>query len=324
MIISKTPLRMSFAGGGTDFKEYYKNATGSVISTTINKYVYVAVNKTFDDSIRVIYWKREEVKNVDDLEHNIVREALKWVGIYSGIEVFYTCDFSVGSAGIGLGSSSALAVGILNALYAFMGKDVSAEQLAKEACHIEIDVLSHPIGKQDQYAAAYGGFNHIQFFKNEDVSIEPIGTNELKEKLSKNLLLFYTGIPRISSDILLQQQNDIHKNKHYLNQLTQFVVEMKNALKNEDIYNFGEFLHEGWEIKKNLAQGITNEKIDCYYNQARRSGAFGGKILGAGGGGFLLLFCEERNRKRVQKELVELKEFNFEFENRGSKIIFYD
>jgi D-glycero-alpha-D-manno-heptose-7-phosphate kinase len=207
MIISKTPLRVSFAGGGSDLSVYYKHGCGSVVSTAIDKYIYITVNRKFDDLIRVSYSKTEMVKNVDEIEHNIIREALKLVGIETGIEVVYMGDIPLGTAGVGLGSSSSLAVGVLNALYASKGQNVSAEKLARDACRIEIDILKQPIGKQDQYIAAYGGLQHIRFNGDESVFVDPvICQRETKEQLNNKLLLFYTGITRVSSSILAEQE----------------------------------------------------------------------------------------------------------------------
>ena len=323
MIISRTPLRASFAGGGTDLAVYYKTGYGSVVSTAINKYIYITVNKKFDDLIRISYSKTEIVKNIEEIEHNIIKKALKIVGIEKGIEIVYMGDIPLGTAGIGLGSSSSLAVGVLNALYAYKGQHVSAEKLAQEACKIEIEMLQCPIGKQDQYAGAYGGFNYIQFNNDETVYIDPIiCQNGIKMKLNNNLLLFYTGITRVSSEILKEQKKNTLKNIDHLNKIAKLSEELKEALISNDLTAFGEILHQGWLLKMNLASGITNEKINQYYDKARRAGAIGGKILGAGAGGFLLLYCEKENRNKVRSVLYDLKETPFKFEPQGSKIIY--
>lgn len=323
MIISRTPLRISFAGGGSDLESYYKFKPGSVVSTAINKYIYITVNKKFDDLIRVSYSKTEMVESVDELEHNIIREALKMVGIEKKIEVVYMGDIPLGTAGIGLGSSSSLAVGVLNALHAFKGEHASAERLAREACEIEIDILGHPIGKQDQYAAAYGGFNYFQFNSDDSVYIDPIiCTNGIKQTLNKKLMLFFTGIERVSSDILAEQKEKTFNNINQLDEMVNLSNELKNNLINNDLGKFGEILHQGWLRKRNLASGITNAKINEYYERARKVGAKGGKILGAGGGGFLLLYCEEEQQEKVRNTLSDLKESPFNFEPQGSKIIY--
>ncbi len=323
MIISRTPLRASFAGGGSDFPDYYRINEGAVVATAINQYIYITVNKKFDDLIRVSYSKTELVESVDNVEHNIIREALRLAGIQKGIEVVYMGDIPLGSAGIGLGSSSSLAVGVLNALYAFKGQHVSAERLAQEACRIEIEILKYPIGKQDQYAAAYGGFNYFQFNKDDSVFVDPIIYNtKTKQVLNKKLLLFYTGIARVSTEILKKQNDNTNANTGYINKMVQLSKELCNCLIKNDLSKFGEILHEGWMYKTKLAAGITNSKINEYYDKARKAGAVGGKILGAGGGGFLLLYCEEKEQNKVREALCGLKETPFLFEPQGSKIIY--
>jgi D-glycero-alpha-D-manno-heptose-7-phosphate kinase len=323
MIISRTPLRLSFIGGGSDLSVYYQRSPGAVISTAINMYIYITVNKKFDDLIRVSYSKTEMVSSVNEIEHNIIREALKIVGIEKGIDIVYMGDIPLGSAGIGLGSSSSLAVGVLNALYAYKGQHVSAEHLAQKACEIEIDILQHPIGKQDQYAAAYGGFNFIQFNKDESVFVDPvICDRKTREKLNKKLLLFYTGIMRMSSSILKEQKANINDNSKFLDAMVELSKVMRDAIIKQDLGSIGHFLHKTWEYKKKLASNITNSQINEYYEKAREAGAAGGKILGAGGGGFLLLYCDEVWQNNVRKALIELKEVPFLFEPQGSKIIY--
>lgn len=323
MIISRTPLRISFVGGGSDLAVYYQRSPGSVVSTAVNMYIYITVNKKFDDLIRVSYSKTELVNSVEEVEHNVIREALKIVGIEKGVDIVYMGDIPLGSAGVGLGSSSSLAVGILNALYAYKGQHISAKKLAEDACKIEIDILGHPIGKQDQYAASYGGFNYIQFNKDETVYVDPvIFESETREALENKLLLFYTGISRISSDILKGQKESTPNNINYLHKIVDLAKELRECLINNDLTEFGEILHQGWLYKKKLADGISNTKIDEYYERARKAGAVGGKILGAGGGGFLLLYCDEAWQDNVRKALIDLKEVPFLFEPQGSKIIY--
>jgi D-glycero-alpha-D-manno-heptose-7-phosphate kinase len=232
-------------------------------------------------------------------------------------------DIPLGSAGVGLGSSSSLAVGVLNALYAYKGQHVSAEQLAREACEIEIDILKHPIGKQDQYEAAYGGFNFIQFNKDESVFVDPvICDRKTKQKLNNKLLLFYTGIMRVSSSILDEQKASIYNNRQILDNMVELSKAVRDAIIKHDIESIGHLLHESWEYKKKLATKITNGQINEYYEKARKAGAVGGKILGAGGGGFLLLYCDEACQDSVRKALIDLKEVPFLFEPQGSKIIY--
>jgi D-glycero-alpha-D-manno-heptose-7-phosphate kinase len=323
MIISRTPLRMSFTGGGSDIPDYYKFRQGAVVSTAIDKYIYITVNQKFDDLIRVSYSKTENVKSLDEVEHNIIREALKLVGITKGIEVVYMGDIPLGSAGIGLGSSSSLAVGVLNALYAYKGQHVSGDRLAREACEIELNILKNPIGKQDQYIAAYGGFQHIQFNADESVFVDPvIFPSETKKALNEKLLLFYTGTTRISSSILKEQGQNTPKNMSYLDEMVDLSRGLLKKLQANDLHGFGEVLHQGWLLKKKLASGISNVEIDANYEKALKAGAVGGKLLGAGGGGFLLFYCEKEKQNSVRKVLADLKETPFSFEPQGSKIIY--
>jgi len=323
MIISRTPMRISFAGGGSDLAVYYSKGYGSVVSTAIDKYIYITVNKKFDDLIRVSYSKAEMVESVDEVKHNIIREALKIVGIDRGVEVVYMGDIPLGSAGIGLGSSSSLAVGALNALYAYKGQHVSAEHLAQKACEIEINVLGQPIGKQDQYAASYGGFNYIRFNKDENVFVDPIiCEKETKEQLNKKLLLFYTGVERVSSHILEEQRGNIGKNNKFLTEMVKLSEIIRESIISNGSNTVGKLLHQGWEYKKQLASKITNPVIDEYYERGRNAGAVGGKISGAGGGGFLLFYCEGKYQDKVRNALSDLKEIPFRFEPQGSKIIY--
>ena len=323
MIISRTPMRISFAGGGSDLAVYYRRGYGSVVSTAIDKYIYITVNKKFDDLIRVSYSKTEMVKSVDEMEHNIIREALIKVGIDRGVEIVYMGDIPLGSAGVGLGSSSSLAVGVLNALYAYKGQHVSAEKLAREACEIEIEILGNPIGKQDQYVAAYGGFNYIRFNNDESVFVDPVICKmEIKEQLNKRLLLFYTGLERVSSHILEEQRGNIDNNNEFLDEIVKLSDSLRETIVNNGSSTVGKYLHQGWEYKKQLASKITNSIIDEYYERARNAGAVGGKILGAGAGGFLLLYCDKDNQKQVRSALSDLKEAPFRFEPQGSKIIY--
>lgn len=323
MIISRTPLRASFFGGGSDFCDYYQKNYGYVLSTAINMYIYMTVNSKFDDLIRVSYSKTELVDSVDKVEHNIIREALRIAEIDQGIDIVYMGDIPLGTAGVGLASSSALAVGILNALFAFKGEHVSAEFLAQKACEIEIKTLKNPIGKQDQYAVAYGGLNTYRFNMDENVFVSPlVCKKETKEQLNRNLMLFYTGITRVSSTILEEQKEKIPDTTPNIDKIVSLAEVAQHALIKNDLSTFGELLHEGWLIKKQLASGITNSEIDRYYEVARTAGALGGKILGAGGGGFLLLYVNEENQKTVRQALSNLREIPFMFEPQGSKIIY--
>lgn len=326
MIISRTPMRASLFGGGSDFSDYYRNSKfkfGAVLSTAIDMYIYITVNKKFDDLIRVSYSKTEMVDSVDKIEHNIIREALKIAEIDRGIEVVYMGDIPLGSAGVGLASSSALAVGVLNALFAYKGQSVSAEFLAQKACEIEINRLNNPIGKQDQYAAAYGGFNHYRFNADETVFISPlICKPETKKKLQDHLMFFYTNVTRISSSILDQQKKNIPDKFPIIDRITEMSYDAENLLQSNCIDGIGTLLDEAWELKKKLAGGISNEEIDKMYYRAKEAGAIGGKVLGAGGGGFMMVYVPLHKQDCVRKALKNYKEINISFEPEGSKIIY--
>lgn len=324
MIISRTPLRISFAGGGTDMPVFYKKETGEVVSTAINKYMYVTVNKRFDDTIRLSYTRTEIVDKIDQLQHELVREAMKLAGVTKGVEITTIAD--IPAKGTGLGSSSSLTVGLLNALYAYKGRRIPTKRLAEEACKIEIDILGEPIGKQDQYIAAYGGIKHFYFKPNDDVVIEPllVGGRKIK-KLQENLLLFYTHVTRNANSILKEQKARAKHNFEELRSLKKLVNPLRNCLEGDgNLDMFGAILHKGWEIKKRLASKITNDTIDQYYRKAIDAGATGGKILGAGGGGFIILYCHKQNQHRLRRALGKLKPVPFEFEPEGSRIIYAD
>ena len=328
MIISKTPLRASFFGGGTDFRDYYENSRygyGSVISTALNMYVYIMVCKRFDSKIRVCYTKNEFVDSVDQIQHNIIREALKIVGIENGIDIVYSADIPLSSAGVGLASSSALAVGVLNALYAYKGEYASPEKLARMACEIEIERLGNPIGIQDQYACAYGGFRVYKFWADGKVSAIPIRMpKERLEKIKQHFMLYYTGVTRVSSEILSEQRNNIADKDEILNQMLMMVEKSVQAINDGEIERLGVMLDEAWQRKKSLASKISNPDIDAMYEAAKKAGAAGGKILGAGGGGFLLLYVSDEKKENVRNALKDYKEVNFDFENEGSRIIFME
>lgn len=324
MIISRTPLRISFVGGGSDIQSYFKYKPGAVVSSAINKYIYITVNKKFDNRIRASYSKTENVDRADQLEHGLIRECLKKVGIDRGIEVTSMAD--IPSEGTGLGSSSSYTVGLLNALYAYIGKHVNAERLAREACKIEIDILKNPIGKQDQYIAAYGGLQHVQFHPDDSVYVDPIICSlETKRKFEENLLLLYTGLTRSAHPILAKQSANMAKRldkKKTMSQMVTLTKKMQLALNENRLDSIGELLHKNWILKKTMTENISNKKIDVWYEKARKHGAIGGKILGAGGGGFLLFYAPLEKHKNIMKALLELRPFKFKFEPQGSKIIF--
>jgi len=322
MIITRTPFRVSFAGGGSDLKEFYaRNGYGAVIGAAIRKYMYIVIHPYFQDKIRIKYSRTEDVESAEEVEHPLVRESLKKVKIEKGIEI---ASFADVSAGTGLGSSSAFTVGLLHALYAYKGKRVSRERLAKEACEIEIDILGEPIGKQDQYMAAYGGVNHIKFNGDGSVKVSPVGIKtQARKKLEKNLYLYYIGGSRKSGDILEEQMNNMSKGDKFENmrKMVDLVEKIKKALHAGDIDSVGNMLHEGWMYKKRMANGITNDSIDRIYDKFMRYGTIGGKLLGAGGAGFLLIYTgghEDLKGKLGYKALP----FNIDME--GSKVIFQD
>jgi len=323
MVISQTPLRVSFAGGGTDLAAYYKQHDGAVTSTAINKHITVVVNERFDDSIRVSYSKTEIVDKVDDIKHELVREAMKKTGVLSGVEITTIAD--VPSRGTGLGSSSSLTVGLLNALYAFSGEPKSRETLAKEACEIEINILGAPIGKQDQYIAAYGGLQHIRFNRDGSVFVDPIICEKnTKRDLSKNLMMFYTGLTRKADEILKEQRANTEQRLQHLDTLKKLASDLRDELNHNNHDTVGETLHQGWLIKKELASTITNPAIDEMYEKARGAGAIGGKILGAGGGGFLLVCAKPEDHWNIRQAMKDHRELVFDMEPQGTKIIYVE
>ncbi len=326
MIISKTPLRTSFVGGGSDLAAFYQSQTGAVVSTAINKYIYITINKKFDSKIRASYSETEIVDSVDELEHDLIRESLKLLGVDGGIEITSIAD--VPSNGAGLGSSSSYTVGLLNALYAYKNTYVGAKRLAMEACEVEIDHCSKPIGKQDQYIAAYGGLQHIRFNPDETVFVDRIVlSREARTKLEQHLLMLYTGMARSSSDILVEQRRNTEQQeekRQTLCSMVKLASELKDALSRNDLEFFGEILHAGWLEKRKMASNITSATIDKWYEPARKHGAIGGKILGAGGGGFLLLYAPPEKHRDIVNALPELRPFPFKFEPQGSKIIYVE
>ncbi len=324
MILSRTPLRVSFFGGGTDLAAYYEHDYGCVLSTSIDQYVYVVLNKrSFDNKIFLKYRLSEIVDSVDQILHPTIRESLKFLNIKGGVEIGSLAD--IPAYGTGLGSSSSFLVGVLNALYKYIGTDASAKTLAENSCKIEIDTLKEPIGKQDQYCAAYGGFNLIKFYKGGKVEINPLKTSpNTLESLNKKLLFFYTGLNRKASQILKHQKRDTEKKIDTLHKMKSIAEKAYSELLHNRFESFGDLLHESWLAKKSLAQGISNDLIDNYYSLALGAGAKGGKVLGAGGGGFLMFYCEEEKQAAVKSALRNLKEIGFNFSNGGSKIVYVE
>ncbi|MBN1668469.1 MAG: GHMP kinase [Anaerolineales bacterium] len=326
MIISRTPLRISFAGGGSDLPAYYRQAAGAVVSTAIDKYIYITVNPKFDGQIRASYSRTEMVDTVAELRHELIREALRLVEIEGGIEITSISD--IPSQGTGLGSSSTYTVGVLNALYAQLGRHAGAERLAREACQVEIERCGRVLGKQDQYIAAYGGLQFIQFNPDESVYVDPIICKPAtRQALQASLLLLYTGQTRRASNILEVQAHNTHHDparQALLKQMVGLAYELRHALQSDDLAAFGEILHSGWEAKRSLADGISTPEIDAWYARARQAGALGGKILGAGGGGFLLLYAPPERHPAILQALPELRPVPFGLEAQGSKIIYVE
>jgi len=324
MIITQTPLRLSFAGGGTDFPDFYgRFGDGAVLSTAIDKYIYVVVKKRFDAKIRVGYSVTEMVDRVDELRHELVREAIKLLDVPPGIEIATMAD--IPSTGSGLGSSSSVTVGVLNALHAYKGETVPADRLAEEACEIEIGRLGKPIGKQDQYIAACGGFRLFGFHADGTVSqrLVKLSSSQIR-RIEEQLLLLYVGFGRDSTPILSEQLRRIEERAEILKTMARMPRLLCEAMEDADggLGQLGETLREGWELKKKLSSGITNEALNGIYERATQQGATGGKVVGAGGVGFMLLFCPNGTREAVRTELSEYAELPFSFERDGSKAIF--
>jgi len=321
MIVVRTPLRISFLGGGTDFPDYYRNHGGMVLSTAIDKYIYVIVKQRFDNMIYVNYSRKEIVENVDEIQHELVREAMRITGVEGGVEITTLAD--VPSSGTGLGSSSSVTVALLQALYSYSGRLVTAETLARKACEIEIDICNKPIGMQDQFIAAYGGFREISFERNDAVIVSELGLDDgLIRRLNRNMMLFYTNVTRPSESILTEQRENISKREDRLLGLRELAQQARDCLQNDDLSNFGDMLHKGWELKRGLASGVSNQVLDSLYNASRKAGAIGGKIAGAGGGGFLLLYAPLAAQDNVRNVLSNLRELPFLFERDGSRVVF--
>lgn len=321
MIVIQTPLRLSFFGGGTDFREYFVESGGAVLTTAINRYIFVILKRRFDDKIRVGYSTTEMVDNIDEIHHELVREALRKTGISHGVEIATMAD--IPSQGSGLGSSSTVTVGLLNAMYQYLGEPRDIDTLAREACEIEIDILRKPIGVQDQYIAAYGGQRIFRFNRGGSVTVETLRFDEVQlRQLSQNLLLFYTGGTRKAESILTEQRNNIADRTAVLDGLKALVDEAAGCLSAGCYDDFGVLLDKGWQLKKQMASRISNNEIEDMYAAARRGGALGGKLAGAGGSGFLLLYCRPEKHDSVRAALNGAQELSFDLEPFGSKAIF--
>lgn len=322
MIITQTPFRVSFAGGGTDLPAFYEHEPGAVLSVAVNHHMYITVSPRFEDTTRIAYSKVEIADGVDAIEHTIVREALRLTGLgENGLEITTVGDVP---AGTGMGSSSSFAVGLLNALYAYKGQVTSPSKLGQEACDIEIDILKKPIGRQDQYAAAYGGVNYIRFNPDHTVDVEPVATAPtFLRDLERHIILLYTEQQR-DADVILRKQSEGSADKiTVLRQMRDLAGEMRLTMGGDgDLKAFGDLLHHGWELKRSLGFGISNAGVDEWYQAARANGAMGGKLLGAGGGGFLLVMAPPEKHDAIRAACGHPKELPFSIDRRGSRVIF--
>jgi D-glycero-alpha-D-manno-heptose-7-phosphate kinase len=326
MIISRTPFRISFFGGGTDYPAWYRQHGGAVLAATIDKYCYLTCRHLppfFEHRFRVVYSKIETVQTVDEITHSAAREILNFLAVDRGVEIHHDGDLPARS---GMGSSSSFTVGLLHALHALAGRMVGKHQLATEGIHVEQDLLKETVGSQDQVMAAYGGLNHVRFLPSGEITVHPvIMPPERMITLSDHVMLFYTGIKRTASDVASTYVNEIESRRRHLRVLTNLVDEGLSILSgNGDIATFGELLHEAWQAKRSLSEVVSNSQVDAMYDDARAAGALGGKLLGAGGGGFLMLFVPPDRQENVRQKLQGLIHVPCNFEFSGSQIIFFD
>jgi D-glycero-alpha-D-manno-heptose-7-phosphate kinase len=320
MIITQTPLRIGLLGGGTDLPGYYREHGGRVLNCALDKYVYVIVKQRFDDDIYVNYSRKEIVSRVDDLEHELVREAMRMTGVTSGVEITTLAD--IPSAGSGLGSSSAVTVGLLHALFAYQGRQMSAEELAERACSIEIDHCGKPIGKQDQYIAALGGIRDIRFGPGDGVVAEELKLGAADRRaLQQQIMLFYTGITRSANTILAEQNANMAATRPQLALLRDLAGFAVERLRGGDVDAIGPALRESWEAKRKLASGVSNGEIDRTISRALDAGASGVKLTGAGGGGFLLVLCPVERQRAVRESLTDMRELPVKLDPLGSRVV---
>ena len=320
MIGSMTPFRISFAGGGSDFKAFYQTTPGCVVSTSINKYMYLFVHPSFDTKTQVKYSRTEVVDDIAQIRHPVVRETLKLFGL-SGIDISSIADIP---SGTGLGSSSSFTVGLFHALYAYIGEEASKERLAAAACRMEIELLREPIGKQDQYAASYGGLNLITFLGDETVTVEPITMPPEKfRELEENVMMFYTGRQRDSGEILKDQARNIGnaRNRNSLVRMAELSRQLRDTFVNGNLDDMGLILEESWHLKKSLSNKISKAHYDDWYKAAKKNGALGGKLLGAGGEGFFLFYCKKEEQDKLRRALSWLRETTFTLDHLGTRII---
>ena len=321
MIISQTPLRIGLLGGGTDLPGYYREHGGRVLNCAIDKYVYVIVKQRFDDDIYVNYSKKEIVSRVDDLEHELVREAMHMAGVANGVEITTLADIPSGG-GSGLGSSSAVTVGLLQALFAYQGRQVSAEELAERACTIEIERCRKPIGKQDQYIAALGGIRDIRFGPGDEVVARELGLSAAgRRALQQQIMLFYTGVTRSADSILVEQRSNIESTRPQLDLLCDLAGFAAERLRHGDVDAIGPAMRESWEAKRKLATGVSNEEVDAAVTRALEAGASGAQLTGAGGGGFLLVICPMERQRAVRESLAEMRELPVKLDRLGSRVV---
>jgi D-glycero-alpha-D-manno-heptose-7-phosphate kinase len=321
MIISQTPLRIGLLGGGTDLPGYYREHGGRVLNCAIDKYVYVIVKQRFDDDIYVNYSKKEIVSRVDDLEHELVREAMHMAGVTNGVEITTLADIPSGG-GSGLGSSSAVTVGLLQALFAYQGRQVSAEELAERACTIEIERCRKPIGKQDQYIAALGGIRDIRFGPGDEVVAQELGLSAAgRRALQQQIMLFYTGVTRSADSILVEQRANIESTRPQLDLLRDLAGMAAGRLRDGDVDAIGPAMRESWEAKRKLATGVSNDEVDAAVTAALDAGAAGAKLTGAGGGGFLLVICPMERQRAVRESLAGMRELPIKLDHLGSRVV---
>lgn len=321
LIITQTPLRLSFFGGGTDFPQFFLKEGGCVLSTAINRYIFVIIKQRFDDKIRIGYTRTEIVDDIDEIQHELVRECLRMTGIRKNVEIATMGD--IPSSGSGLGSSSTVTVGLLNAMYQYLAEPKDSETLARQACEIELNILRKPIGIQDQHIAAHGGQRFMTFCQDGRVLLESAGLeNGGASRLSQNLMLFFTNVTRKAETVLAEQAENLDSKTDILREMKRLAVTAKACLLAGSYDEFGLLLNEGWQLKKQLASRISNGDIDEVYDCARSAGALGGKVAGAGGGGFLLLYCPREQQDDVRAALRTLPELSFAFERAGTKVIF--
>jgi D-glycero-alpha-D-manno-heptose-7-phosphate kinase len=321
MIITQTPLRIGLLGGGTDLPEYYREHGGRVLNCAIDKYIYVIVKQRFDDDIYVNYSKKEIVSTIDDLEHELVREAMRMTGVVTGVEITTLADIP-SAGGSGLGSSSAVTVGLLNALFTYQGHQVSAAELAERACTIEIELCGKPIGKQDQYIAALGGIRDIRFGPGEKVVGEELGlSSDERRTLQHQIMLFYTGVTRSANTILAEQNANITATRPQLDLLRDLAGFAADRLRSGDVDAIGPALRESWEAKRKLASGVSNGQIDDAVRRALDAGATGAKLTGAGGGGFLLVICPMERQRAVRRSLAYMRELPIKLDRLGSRVV---